>query len=235
MNIYLTSTLIVVFIFFVTIESSATVARYAGYKRGSIAIGNSLHNAILSLNRFLGFLVGPIIGFMSDTGANKYDLLILGLTCSCLGAISVYVTYWKWREIASYFGRIISHVKKNGYNLKVIYSLSPFGSSASEEKVKGFNHSYFWASLVTMGLVMPVPFVLNILAIEFIQYKATIIQFTGAVSGLGSLLLNFYTNPRLAVEEDRGAADECYRSIYIGKIFGLLVFSPMLILSAYIH
>lgn len=225
----LNALIVLVFCLFVTIESSALIARYSGWKINSVSLGYSFHNAILALNRFLGFLIGPLIGYKVDIGMSPDELVkitVLSLIFAALGTSAVFLC---WGGIQNSFGNVLLGIKENGYGVRSFSRLS-FGRGRLYSPLKGaFNAGFFYSSAVTTGLFVSVSFVLNLVAIYNFNYRGSILQLTGVVSGLGSLLLNFYTNPHLAVSEDTGHADDGYFSVFTGKIFGIVVISPVLI------
>jgi len=222
--------IVVVFFLFVTIESSALIARYAGWKIGSVSLGYSFHNAILSLNRFLGFLIGPLIGFRVDTGAAPRELLELTACGLLFAAVGTSLVYLYWGMISESFCQVLQKIKTDGYKLHSFSAIS-FEKGRGISPLKGrLIPSFFYSSAITTGLFVSVSFVLNLIAIYHFNYRGSILQLTGAVSGIGSLLLNFYTNPHLAVAEEAGYANDGYHSVFAGKIFGVAVISPLLVL-----
>ena len=54
------------------------------------------------------------------------------------------------------------------------------------------------------SLAMPTAFILNLLAIRLPEYQATLVQSATVISGMGSLVLNFYIYPKVALSETRG-------------------------------
>jgi len=79
---------------------------------------------------------------------------------------------------------------------------------------------------------MPSVFLLNIIAIKVPAYSSTILQMATVVSGFGNLVLNFYTMPLLAVEESNKDAveiEDTHKAIFIGKIIGMLLVSPLIL------
>ena len=219
------------FFLFVTIESSALIARYAGWRIGSVSLGYSFHNAILSLNRFLGFLIGPLIGYRVDTGISVDELLTLAAYSLALAAVGTSAVYFFWGNINESFCQVLRKIKSNGYRIHSFSSIR-FGMPGARSPLRGeFIGSFFYSSAITTGLFVSVSFVLNLIAIYHFDYRGSILQLTGAVSGVGSLLLNFYTNPHLAVSEESGKAEDGYYSVFLGKIFGISIVSPALIIS----
>lgn len=230
----LSAVIVVIFFLFVTIESSALIARYAGWRIGSVSLGYSFHNAILSLNRFLGFLIGPLIGFRVDTGVSAHELLEITACSLLLAAIGTLAVYLYWGKISESFCQVLEKIKTSGYKIHS-FSTIRLGGGKMISPLKGkLVGPFFYSSIVTTGLFVSVPFVLNLVAIYHFNYRGSILQLTGAVSGVGSLLLNFYTNPHLAVSEESGSADDGYYSVFLGKICGIAVFSPALVMAVWL-
>lgn len=234
--------LVVVFSFYTFFESLSGIARFAGSKIGAISLGLSLQNQVLSLNRFLGFLIAPMVGFFADTKGSIEGIALIGVVGSLIGATTLVFGYRSWNIVALFFAVIARIFVTSGYN---VLNLFRADWALLSSKLKGdyfegsikkkFHFDYFAAQFVTTGLAMPAVFAINIFALKYDTYSATILQLTTVISGLGNLLLNFYTYPKLSVTEARDVkmAENCYRSIYLGKITGLGFFAPLIIAIAY--
>lgn len=226
--------IVVIFFLFVTVESSALIARYAGWRIGSVSLGYSFHNAILSLNRFLGFLIGPLIGFRVDTGMTAAQLLHLTAWSLMLAALGTSAVYLLWGTVNASFCQVLTRIKQNGYRIHSFSAVRLAGAPGISPLKGKFIAAFFYSSAVTTGLFVSVSFVLNLVAIFHFDYRGSILQLTGVVSGIGSLLLNFYTNPHLAVSEESGQAEDGYFSVFLGKIFGIAIVSPALIAAVWL-
>lgn len=222
--------LAIVYILYVSFESFSGIARYGGFKIGAISIGVSIQNQVLSLNRFLGFLIAPLVGLYSDLGAAKMDIFYIGFFGSIFGGIILVFIYIRWIPFTIFFVKIAKEFMDNGYNLKSLKNAIIGKSDIILPKIKKINYNYLIAQLITTGLAMPAVFILNMLAIKYPMYSSALVQSSTVISGFGNLVLNFYTYPHLSVQETKGNVDDCYYSIFLGKIFGMLILSPFLLL-----
>jgi len=220
--------IIVVFALFVTVESTAMIARYAGWSIGSVSLGYSLHNAILALNRFLGFLIGPLIGFKVDHGLQSSELINLALKALVLATVGTSLVYVMWGAIQQSFSSVLHQIRKSGYSIQSFMRFKLHQSNPFSPLRGSLLTSFFLSSAITTGLYVSVAFVLNLVAIYNFSYRGSILQLTGVVTGIGSILLNFYTNPHLAVSEEKGCADDGYFSVFAGKIVGMALVAPVL-------
>lgn len=218
-----------IYLIYVSIESCAGIARYGGYKVGAVSIGVSLQNQMLSLNRFLGFLIAPMVGYFADAGGTADEIFLIGMIGSLCGGIGLIVVYIQWNNIANIFARIAVSFMHYGYGFKGFQMAFRNSQIYSAGDLGDLRWNYLLAQFITTGLAMPAVFALNILALKFPMYQSTLVQMTGVISGLGNLVLNFYTYPHLAVQEVRGGPDDCYRSIFLGKVLGMLLLSPIVI------
>lgn len=233
---YYTYLLIFIYIFYVSFESFGLLARNGGYLSSSMSIGLAIQNQILSLNRFVGFLIAPMIGFYVDSGMTANDVYRLGVIGNFFSALSLVFVYHKWGLITASFSGLSKSIINNGYSIRTIFRFffSSKASSDQEHKKLKINYRYLLAQTFTTGLAMPSLFVLNILAIKNPNYTSTLLQMTTAISGLGNLLLNFYTIPLLAVDESRqNDVYSAYKSIFLGKVIGVFLLSPIVISLGY--
>jgi len=225
-----------IYIFYVVFESFSGLARFGGYKVGAISVGVSLQNQILSLNRLLGFLIAPMVGFFVDTGGSSEDIYIIGLSGSLLGGVSLLVVYINWQCLINFFASLSESFVKNGYSIRSLLSRSNGILSAYKHKPVKLKYNYFFAQAFTTGLAMPSVFLLNIVAVKTPEYSSTILQMTTAISGFGNLILNFYTIPLVSVEESSNktlSVEDSHKSIFLGKVFGMLFLSPALFLLCF--
>lgn len=227
--------LILVFSFYTFFESMSGIARYSGFKIGAISIGVALQNQVLSLNRFIGFLIAPLVGYYADTVGYKEGILLVGVVGSLIGAASLLVGYRNWSGISSVFAALGQSFLDNGYRASSIKKAFQTKTNIQISNISGIRKNYLIAQLLTTGLAMPAVFAVNIIALSHDNYNATILQLSSVISGAGNLVLNFYTFPHLAVEENNNPefADACYKSIFIGKIIGLGILAPLVIILAY--
>ena len=228
--------LIVIFSTYSFFESMSGLARYSGFKIGALSIGIALQNQLLSLNRFIGFLIAPMVGYYADTNGDATEIAIIGILGSLFGAVSLIFGYKNWNKISSVFSAIGQSFLDNGYGFKSLRLAFQSTISIKSTDNLTFKRNYFFAQFLTTGFAMPAVFAINIIALSYYNYSATILQLSSVISGLGNLVLNFYTHPHLAVVEnaDPNEADSCYKSIYIGKVFGLAVMAPILILLSFL-
>ena len=235
MQIY-TISLALIYIFYITFESLAGLARFGGFKVGFISVGLSLQNQILSMNRLLGFFIAPMVGFFADRGGSASEIFYIGLSGCICGGISLLTVYRNWSYITNMFSSISASLVSNGYNLKnILYGIKhKHKHKHTPKELPKLKFNYFFAQAFTTGLAMPSIFILNIIAIKTPNYSSTILQMTTVISGFGNLILNFYTYPMLSIEEskhDESDTESSYKSIFLGKIFGMLILSPTLMCS----
>ncbi|WP_158272838.1 hypothetical protein [Limnohabitans sp. T6-5] len=232
--------LILIFLYtcFIYIESLAILARYAGQISHERAMGYTMHNAILALNRFLGFMIGPLVGYLIEIGYDKHKLFYVAMFCSILGGFATLLNALYSKYSLERFIDILNKIKKDGYKVLSFFSCITQSSRNKLDdmqkiqlKMADFNLTFSVA--ITTSLYYGVSFYLGLIAYSNLNYRGTILQMTGVVTGVGSLLLNFYTFPKLTEFENKGNALNGYGSIYLGKIVGLIIIQPAFVLIAY--
>lgn len=227
--------LILIFSSYTFFESLSVLARHSGFKIGALSMGVAIQNQVLSLNRFIGFLIAPMVGYYADTNGDTAGIASIGIIGSLVGAILLVFGYLSWIKITEFFASIGQSFLDNGYGIASIKKAFTNKVSIEFADRQSLKPNYFLAQLVTTGFAMPAVFAINIIALNHGSYSATILQLSSVISGLGNLVLNFYTYPLLAVAEnaDPGEADSCYRSIYIGKVVGLGAIAPAVIMMSF--
>ena len=229
------SVIIIIYSVYVAAESLSVCARYGGFLSKSMSVGLSIQNQILSLNRFLGFLIAPFVGFYADSGGSEQEIFYIGLFGSMSGGLALAFLYSRWDSLGTFFSKIVISFVSEGYNFRSLLRGAKFEKRQAKLVQGRIIPNYFIAQLVTTGLAMPAIFVLNIFALKHPEYASTLLQSSAVVSGLGNLVLNFYTIPLLSVEEARGTKDieGIYRSIFLGKFFGMTIICPLFMAACY--
>lgn len=219
------------FIVYCASESFANIARHAGSATKNFPLGLMLANQVYSINRLNGFLVAPLIGLYIDRGGCESSLKLYGLI-SCLGsAILLAMLLRIWPRMLGIFGCIIDSINNYGFSLLTVREVLKSGKlDNSNFKFKRKDKAILFVQGVSTSLAMPTVFFLNILALRFPQFQATLIQSATAISGIGNLLLNFYIFPRMALAETREDPDYIYYSVILGKILGMGVISPCVLI-----
>lgn len=236
MNGYLVG-LSAIYVFYVAFESLGSIARFGGFKVGYISVGLSLQNQILSINRLLGFMIAPMVGFFADKGGTITEIFFIGTIGSLVGGVSLLVVYFNWSYFSGLFSAISSSLVENGYSLKSFFVASEREYVDKKRPLSKIKLNFFFAQMFTTGLAMPSVFLLNIIAIKVPAYAATFLQMTTVISGVGNLILNFYTAPLLSVEEstkERHDVEDTHKSIFLGKIMGMLILSPIMMCSHFL-
>jgi hypothetical protein len=194
----------------------------------------SAHNAVLSANRFLGFMIGPLLGILVDRGENREIMFYLALVSCGAGSIALAINLVLWNHIGQKFVQLIIAIQQHGYKLRVFFKAEKEIKTDIALDKRNLDIRLLLASIIITGFTLPVPFVVNNLALGYEEYRSSILQLTGLVSGTGSLILNFYANPHLAVMEQNNSLGSAYYSLHLGKILGLSILSPALIIISYI-
>lgn len=236
MNVYL-ALLLSIYVFYVAFESLGSLARFGGFKVGFISVGVSLQNQILSLNRLLGFLIAPMVGFYADKGGTSQEIFFIGFSGSLVGGLALVVVYFRWVFFANCFAKISNSLVVNGYSLRSFLLVPEGFSKVKRSKLQRIKLNFLLAQAFTTGLAMPSVFLLNIMAIKVPAYSSTFLQMTTVVSGVGNLVLNFYTAPLLSVEESREGEqgiEDTHKSIFLGKVIGMLVISPIIMCFSFL-
>lgn len=219
------------FIFYCSGESFANVARHAGSVTEHFPLGLMLSNQVYSINRLNGFLIAPLLGLYVDKGGGEEELKVYALIGCLASALMLIIFLRVWPSLLRFCVRLLLGIERHGFSLKVIKGLVA-------EKIE-LHHDFsskkkdiliVIGQSLTTSLSMPTAFILNILAIRYPQYQASLVQSATAISGFGNLILNFYIFPRMALSETRGNPDHVYYSAMIGKIVGIGIVSTCAII-----
>lgn len=227
---FLLSIITIIFVLYCTSESFANVPRHAGSKIKQFPLGLMLSNQVYSLNRFNGFLIAPLLGLYVDKGGGEENLKIFALAGCVLSAILLAILLKLWPVLVRVFVNILVGIELHGYSIRAFKELiHARGGIAYGFANRRIDLLILFSQSLATSLAMPTAFILNLLAIRLPEYQATLVQSATVISGMGSLVLNFYIYPKVALSETRGEPDGIYYSIMLGKIFGTGVVSSCII------
>lgn len=226
--------LIITFTIFIYVESLATHARYAGVLSKSVPMGITLHNAILSLNRFFGFLIAPQLALFLELGGGEDDLIILSCSSFVLGGLTAYISYINNQKIINSFQSIIEKINIEGYSIfSFFYFIKISKRTNNTYNTPGIDYKILFSAIFVSSTYYGVSFFMALFAFHFMQFRGTILQMSGILTGLGSLLLNFYVYPRITEMESKNDFVLGYKSLLIGKIIGVSFFPIVIIMIIY--
>jgi|TARA_R100000049_G_scaffold2593_2_gene5754 hypothetical protein len=219
------------FIIYASSESLANIARHAGSKTKHYSLGLMLSNQVYSVNRINGFLIAPLLGLYVDSGGGEELLKLYAMIGCVASAVLLSGVFRVWPFLLRLGANLLSGIERNGFSFESVKGIISGGREGLYDFAsKDRDLIVIFAQGLITSLAMPTAFILNILAIRYPAYQATLVQSATVISGAGNLLLNFYIVPKLALAETRGTPDGLYFSIMVGKIFGIGVMATCLIL-----
>lgn len=226
----LLSIITILFVLYCTSESFANAPRHAGSKINQFPLGLMLSNQVYSLNRFNGFLIAPLLGLYVDKGGGEENLKIFALVGCISSAILLAIILKLWPFLVRVFVNILLGIARHGFSIRALKKLMyTRGGIAYGFASRRIDLLILFSQSFATSLSMSTAFILNLLAIRLPEYQATLVQSATVISGMGSLVLNFYIYPKVALSETRGEPDGIYYSIMLGKIFGTGVVSSCII------
>jgi hypothetical protein len=196
--IILIALLLLISLFF---ECYGFIFRHLGAINNSSSLGYSLHVQIATIARFGTLLSYPLIAYKLETGVTNNTLSIIPIISFSLLAITLYI-FLKNKNLNNVFSFYILKKLSNisGYQdifLKRSNSSSQIDDSDEEiSKSEKFRLVYFgtFSFLFTSSSF----FLTSILANQFLEYRATIIQCTPFISSVGTIMSVVYFDPTLS-------------------------------------
>lgn len=225
------SIIIIFFALFVSMEGLSFIIRAAGIQADRPLIGQALTNQFLSISRIVGFAVAPTIGLIADLYGDVRMILILGYYAIGLGVSMLAVEFCIWINLTSHLKIGIEYIAQKGFHPKHYLHLFPLKIKVEIPKFKIVNN-IFIAQIITSGMTIAAVFTVNILALKFADYTATLIQLGTVISGFGNLILNFYTMPKIAYVESTGSnkmIKDAHLSAFTARIFGIGLIAPTIL------
>ena len=223
-------TLVLSYVVFIYMDSFTIHARYAAVLENNIPMGITLHNTIGNMNRFVGVLIGPQIAFLVESNVDTKKIYLIGMLCFFCGGLATYFSFSRHRFIFSKLRGIVRDFSENGYRISTYFVAQKLPEVGNRYKTSGYSKKIIFAAAVISAGYYGSCYYLGVFSSEYIQYRATILQLAGVLTGFGTVILSIYLNPTLTELEVSGSYIEAYKSLMIGRILGTSVI-PMLLLS----
>lgn len=206
----------------IVIESVGAWFRYVGAKNYEPTNGYSTHVRIATASRFFIVIAAPLIGHAVDAGRKSSELSIIGVLVFFISTCILYVyRHPNWTIINTYNALNPKSDKK--------LDLSERPSNEIELKISLFHI----ASIISFVFTASGVLVVNILAAQTPEFRATILQMSAFITMFGTLIHTFYVDPELAraADEDSLKTYSLVNKFIIGRTVGSFIL--MLIFTLY--
>lgn len=232
MTYYLIALFVFAYVWWVMTDQIGIIARASGCEANLISYGITLHNQIMSINRFGGFLLGPILGLLIIESKSTFSLLVAGFLGSFFGSLSLIVINYHKNWFVSKFVFSMTNAEKNGY--KFIKIVKDF----SNRKIRGIklhknkkNRVLIFMSMYIYTLTGLSFLLINLLAVMWPAYSPVILQLTSLVSGLGNLIYNFKLMPKLSDLDVQKRNGGHYSDVLLGKMYSQFIVTLFLFIG----
>jgi hypothetical protein len=224
------------------LEFSAITARLAGIKARSHMLGYTIQQAVYVATRFFIVLLLPMLGLVVDSQIEQQLFHRMALT-AVLGAAALSLLAYVWQaRLVAYYTGVISRYSAGGN-----FSRAFWGSSALFEPVaprmvvlSGLARSKEARTIVIQAAIVFSIYATGIFisfyaALQNFEYRASVSQLSGVINSVGTVLLTFYIEPRISrgIDADRPDAAILVQSLLIGRLLGVAILSPVLLLAAF--
>lgn len=228
--VYVISILIFVTLFF---ECYGFIFRHIGAINNSSSLGYSLHVQSATISRFGTLLSYPLIAYKLETGITNNSLSLMPLVSFSLVAIAL-MLFLKYKNTNRLFSSFILNKLStmSGHQSIFINKLdtTPVFTNKYEGISKTDKFRLVYLGTFSFLFTSSSFFLTSILANQFLEYRATIIQCTPFISGIGTLISVVYFDTTLSNLIDKNPTSfktielawkaRIYGSIIVSTIFG---------------
>lgn len=228
----------VTFSFFVLFDCASVVAKHAGYYSQYNAIGYTMSYVSTVVSRLFAFVYPPLLGFIVIS--QKINLLLYTALASLLAAgicVIILIIFYRtifytylglivtFQKSGSIFGSILTLMTKTKINdLKETYNFPVIPGRNIRKK------PFIVSSLIVSAYAVPA-FSLNMIAMNYMDSAPIILQSSGMITGIGTILMAFILEPLISFSIENGSrVNETIFSLLYGRILCYLVLSPLILL-----
>ena len=235
-DVFVKALIVTLFSLFIFIDSISVLPRLVASDNGSNALGASLQAMANTIKRFSLVLIAPLLGILAMT--ETLQALVATVIVAFTVGIAVFViTTLKNGVFKFLFEKLLSMlIEKN-------ISIRKLGTSVMDSlriPREGFRLAVFSfdkkkidaevraLSIFIFTLYANAVFIINIMARVYSDISSVLLQMSGVVTALGTILMAFWLDPILARSYD--TRDDSYKkvqSLLQGKFISLILSTGM--------
>jgi len=221
--------LIVVFCYIVMhlIETASFGSRAAGRLSKNLALGTTIHYSLYTGSRFMLVFLLPGLGFLVEFGIDFKSYFLIVISALSLSFIASSFVLIKFNEIQLFFQRVFTAYQNS--SIPVAFLKVVFSRKQSDNTSLKLHFDFSFDSVVAKKVLISFSaycflssgfFVSFLLALQFIEYRLTLSQFTAAFHGIGALIVSFYLDPMLSRSIDLIKNDDIWLNDLYSIVFG---------------
>jgi hypothetical protein len=201
MLIIFASLYVILYCWWAVAEQLALMARASGVAADALSYGITLHNQFMSLQRFGGFALGPLLGTLvliskgTDSSAIAIILVVNSIALS-LTIVCLILMYIKWTWIVEHLMQSYRLMLMYKYSIKYIFKKHHHDSrldviSVETPTPKQLSR-YVSITYIFTGASIGI---INIFAVIKPEFSTVVLQANSLVTGVGNLVYNFKVIP----------------------------------------
>jgi hypothetical protein len=183
------------------IETIGYYFRGAGQRFQMASVGYSIHVQVATLSRLCSFMALPIVGWLLDQKVSPSYILILALiSSSSFIVLSTLVSFFKNKN--HYLDRLFLFLVRYVSRLKITPSVSQ--SFQGEKLLKSDLLTIRFSAFSSFFLISSGMYFTFFIASLIPHYRATILQLSPIVTGLGTIIAVVFFDPKISALIDGG-------------------------------
>jgi len=231
-DVFVKSLIVLLFSLFIFIDSISVLPRLVASDNGSNALGASLQAMANTVKRFSLVLIAPLLGILAMTDTLQGLVATIMISFSVGTAIFV-ITTLKNGVFKFVFEELLKLLIEKNISLKRLCGLfmdslrvrrQGFGLSIFSFGAGNINREVRTLSIFIFTLYVNAVFIINIMAKNYSDISSVLLQTSGVVTALGTILMAFWLDPILARSYDtRDGSYKNVQSLLQGKFISLLL------------
>lgn len=242
-SVFVKALIVSLFSLFIFIDSISVLPRLIASDIGSNALGASLQSMANTIKRFALVLIAPLLGILAMTGTQQ-ELVGTIIVSFAVGTAVFVITTLKHGAFKFLFEGLLTMLVQKSVSIRALFALFMDSLQVHQE---GFRLSIFSfgeqninpevraLSILIFTLYVNAVFIINIMARIYSDFSSVLLQTSGVVTALGTILMAFWLDPILARSYDtRDGSYKNVQSLLQGKFLSLLL-SVGLYAAYFIH
>ena len=227
--------IIVLFSVFALLDAVAVIPKYVGGAISLGGVGYTVSNIVHTIKRIFVVSYPPVIAMMLLDNPLE-SLFTVIYVCYFIAALITLGVFLKRDMFKKVLARQIHSFGSGGSLWKAWEWGPPPDTAITEPSGADGPHvdlKLFMSALWVYFFFGSVYFLINVAGYTFKDYSTVVLQLTGVINAIGTLILAFYLDPVLAkiFERERDRADLALRSVLWAQVVNFGIISPLVFYS----
>lgn len=223
-----------------SLEVSAMLARYTGVAINSVMLGYSIQQAVYMGTRLVLIALLPVLGYLVDRGVSPREFAAMAHGSLLLASVGSCLILASRGSLSRYYSAVIAKARSGQSLLGAFVAWPTAGDGVPRHHWSAFIEDprarrVFLQSSIVFAVYSCGMFASFYIATVYTDYRTTISQMSGLFNALGTFVMTFFVEPRIARAIDQRDSDAMLQidAVILARIGSTLLTGQMLLITIF--